>query len=180
MRLVPTTRLRSSRSISFPRISFLSIQILLGHARAHRALCRPPIFLVPTKPGHALISPQRTLRMKNLRSGERIFHPHVLTALILLYRTPSTSASASPVLTRASSDGPPTTPTDGHPSLPFTLASFSPHLTPYATGHAYSFLREMDTDTDDIGNHLSLGETKDVAAAHALDMGVYLDLDDIF
>jgi len=46
---------------------------------------------------------------------------------ILSCRTPSVTWSASPVLMRRSSNGSPTTPTNSHPSSPFTLAFFSPH-----------------------------------------------------
>ena len=97
-----------------------------------------------------------------------------------------TSPSASPVLTRESSVGLLETPTNSYPSSPFTLASCSPHLGPFASGHhSYSlFVSEMQTpgmSADNFGTeYVAWDEGKDGAHAFGEGMDGFLHLDALF
>lgn len=76
-----------------------------------------------------------------------------MVVLMLSHRTPSTSSSASPVLTRASSNGLPKTPTNSYPNSSVVLVSLSPHLGPFASDpDAYPLITSevwnMDMGTD--------------------------------
>jgi len=90
--------------------------------------------------------------------------------------------SASPILTRTGPDGPPMTPTNSYPSSPFMLASFSPHLGPYANGpRPYSLLAsEVQTMEMDTAEYVAWDEAKDGMRAFLGNGGLFLDPDTVF